>query len=260
MLELYFRKRGAVRRRRVRYSDKAGVSYCVHGAGLLGDCIHAIQHAFAASERLNRTIGIYPWGIGHKGLGWGYCSAPLIAELLGLLPNDGRVEMIAPDNPPRAKGFNWGNYVNIPTFDPFDEPAVEYVHFKETWKPGKRYRMCHQFYGTSLWRRQNFKKSEAIDLYLSLPTIDKVKLGLPRTLRESIGIMMQSDFFVGIDSGMTHLARCVGMPTFVNPNRVPMDWFHKWHKEGSPSYTVFRTLPQLHVQLRERLPWVLPGV
>jgi hypothetical protein len=215
-----------------------------------------------AHVRLKRMIGLYPWGMHLRNKSvHGRQVSGIIEELLRLFPPDCGVEIIAPEVPPSVGQFNWGRYINIPMVDPFyDEPPCEYLPIANSWRPGPHRRMCYQFYGTSDWRHQNFRKAEAIQLFESFPTIDKVKLGIPLTIQQSAEVMRHSDFFVGVDSGMLHLARCVGVPAFANPNRVPMPWFHQWHKEGSPSYTIFRSLPELHAHLRERLPWVLPGV
>jgi hypothetical protein len=261
VLELRVYSHRSTRARRVTLTDGVKVSYGVHGAGLLGDCIKAFQHAWVASKRFDTTIGLYPRGMGHDGLGAGFWQEGLLREVMALFEVNDDVELIIPEGLPKSVPFNYGKYMRVPMFDPFlNEDPVEYRLVKSAWKPGRYNRMCYQFYGTSFWRRQNFRKPEAIQLYCSFPEIEKVKLGLPLTLAQSAEIMRNSDFFVGIDSGMTHLARCIGIPAFVNPQRVPMDWFYRWHPKGSPSYIIFRTLPELYQQLRERLPWVLPAV
>lgn len=214
----------------------------------------------AASARCGQMVGLYPWGM-HLNQGYGVPVHGTVADLFRILPVEGRVEVIAPEIHPSQAPFVWGRYVLAPMYDPFyDEPADEYIPAKMIWKPGPYGRMCYQFYGSSDWRHQNFRKAEAAQLYQSFPTFDRVKVGIPMTLGQIVDVMLHSDFFVGIDSGMTHLARCVGIPTFVNPNRVAMDWFYRWHKEGSPSYTVFRSVPELHAKIRQQLPGVLPAV
>lgn len=261
MLELRFPDKHSNRCRLVRFADDVRISYSIHGAGLLGDCIKAFQHAWHASRYYNTIVGIYPRAVGHERLGAGFWREQLMREILDLFDVKGMVELVIPDEPPKSLPFNYGKYVRVPMFDPFlDEAPVEYRLIKTPWKSGRYMRMCYQFYGTSCWRRQNFRRGDALQLYNSFPNLEKVKLGLPLTLRQSVEVMLKSDFFVGIDSGMTHLARSVGIPTFVNPQQVPMDWFYRWHPKNSPSYTIFRSLTELHAQLREQLPWVLPAV
>lgn len=261
MLELRVRKRKEIRLHRVCLSDGMKLSYGIHGAGLLGDCIKAFQHAWAASRRWNTQIGLYPSSVGHEGLGAGFWQEGIVREIMALFDFNDAVELILPKELPRSLPFNYEKYMRVPMFDTFrDESPVEYQLVKRAWKPGRYNRMCYQFYGRSCWWQQNFRRDDAIQLHGSFANLDRVKLGVPLTIAQSVEVMRSSDFFVGIDSGMTHLARCVGVPTFVNPQKVPMNWFHRWHPQGSPSYTIFRTLAELHAQLRERLPWVLPAV
>jgi hypothetical protein len=238
-------------------SDSVHISFGIHGAGFLGDCIQAIQCAFNVSNRLGRKVGLYPVGMGHRGLGAGNCVVGVARELLQLFPAEGKVELITPDAYTTAK-FKWRDYIDVPMFDPFlDEPPCEYVLVKQPWQPphglaGLTYdRICYQFYGRSNWRQQNFKKAEALSLYHMFPDyVDKVKLGQPLSITDSVNVMLSSDLFIGINSGMTLLARSVGIPTFVHPQRIPMDWFHMWNKIDSPSYVLFRSLDELRVRLR----------
>ena len=272
MLELRFPVRSVVRPRRVLYAPSAGISYGILGGGRFGDCIRSIQHALVASERLGCLIGVYPWGVGRvtrprpweKGISPGRCAAEAVSFLLEQLPVAGKLEMIAPEVPSNRVPFSWGRYVHTPTFNPdpiTGEPiAIEYAQFKQVWKPGPYGRMCYQFSGISNWWQQSIRPGEGRELLELLPIMDKVRLGVPLSLGRSLEVMYQSDFFVGIDSGMAHMARCIGIPTFINPKRGPMDWFYRWHKEGSPSYTLFRTNAELLARLRERLPWLFAAV
>ena len=260
MLELRFPNRSSTRQRLVRLADGVCVSYHIYGVGFLGDCILAVQHALTASNRLGRMVGLYPWGIGNGGLSrWGI-STRLVVKLLELLPVDGKVEVIATEVPPEKVPFNWGKYLHVPTYNPWNEEPVEYALIRTPWKFGPYGRMCYQTRGRSAWRRQNFPGSEAVEIYNSFPTLERIEVGLPLSIDQSVEVMLKSDFFVGIDSGMAHLARCVGLPVFINPNRVPLDWFYRWHRQGSPSYTLFRTVPELRERVRERLPWALSAV
>ena len=273
MLEMRFPVHASVRPRRVRLSSAVGISYGITGGGRFGDCIRSVQQALAASERLGCLIGVYPWGVGNfpRVRPWlktagssGRYAADVVSFLLERLPAEGKLELIAPDIPSDRVPFTWGKYIHVPTFNPEimtgEHAANEYVKFKHAWKPGPYGRMCYQFYGVSYWWRQSIRREEGYALLNSLPPMDRVRVGLPMTLAQSLEVMYQSDFFVGIDSGMSHMARCLGIPTFINPKRVPMDWFYRWHKKDSPSYTLFRTNAELLERLRERLPWIFAGV
>jgi len=74
-----------------------------------------------------------------------------------------------------------------------------------------------------------------------------IRVGLPKTLEQSINDMCHSDFFVGIDSGMAHVARSVGIPVFLYRGKLDTDWIYKWHPEGS--VTLFDTIPELFDKL-----------
>lgn len=260
MLELRFPDSRSTRARRVLFTDLLSISYMVIGQGRLGDCIKTIQHALRAHERYRRLIGIYPWGM-HTGYKCGVPVHGTLRDLFPLFDLAGKVEMIETDITPDRTPANFGRYVRMPMYDPFyDEDPSEYVLIRDSWKPGPYGRMCYQFYGSSNWQLQNFNIGEAKSLYCSFPHLDKVKLGIPMTISQCVDVMQSSDFFVGIDSGMTHLARAVGLPTFVNKNKVADDWFHRWHPLGSPSYTLFSSVSELHAKIRQQLPGVLSEV
>ena len=254
MLTLFRPSHRAIRQRRIRLAENLSIAY--GGVGdAFGDCILTLQHALHASDRLGRCVGIYPYSPS------GRSKVAAFEELIPFFRTAGRVELIKAKGPVHDAKSGWGNYATIPMINPYlEESAIEYELFEECWKPGPYHRMCYQFYGNSGSHLKSFKRPEAIRLFESFSAIEKVKVGLPQTVQQTVATMFKSDFFVGIDSGMTHLARCVGIPVFVHPNRISMPYFYRWHKQGSPSYTVFRSLPELHAQLRERLPWVLPAV
>jgi len=260
LLELRFPDRSSFRPRRVRFADSVSISYMVIGQGRLGDCIKTIQHALRAHAQYRRLIGIYPWGMHHNYK----CGVPVhgtLRDLFTLFDLEGKVEVIETDITPDRTPVNCGRYARMPLYDPFnDEDPPEYVLIKDPWKPGPYGRMCYQFYGSSNWRLQNFKRWEAKQLYHSFSHLDKVKLGIPMTIAQCVDVMKRSDFFVGIDSGMTHLARSVGLPTFINKNKVADDWFYRWHLPGSRSYTLFTSVVELHTKIRQQLPGILPAV
>lgn len=71
-------------------------------------------------------------------------------------------------------------------------------------------------------------------------------LGKKQTIDECVRLMTGAAFFVGCDSGMSHLAHCVGIPTFIL-------------EYGLPIVTTHRNKPYIHCAgaedfLRNKLP------
>ncbi len=75
-----------------------------------------------------------------------------------------------------------------------------------------------QFDGISSAKEKN---SPAADIAAIVDTLDSkyhmqgVALGADQTIARCVELLAGSAFFVGCDSGMSHLAHCVGVPTFI---------------------------------------------
>jgi len=57
-----------------------------------------------------------------------------------------------------------------------------------------------------------------------------VEVGLPLTLEESVEEIAKADLFIGIDSGMTHVAYSVGAPVALLKNKVPWSMLECHHQ------------------------------
>jgi hypothetical protein len=245
------------RSRRIVMKETAGISYGLIGPPHLGDCWKVMQHALLASEKHKRPIGIYPYGWGGKP------ALTMLQYMRSLIASKGEIEYVATEVKPIPitfdHQFSWKSYPLVPMINALhEEETPEYLPTQQRWTPGPHGRMCYQFRGSG--RRQNFPYREWGRMLSAFRHLECIRVGLPWSLAQSIDIMCRSDFFLGIDSGMLHVARSTGVPIFINPNHVPLDWFHLWHPPGSPSYTIFRSLPELLTLLKERLPHVFPAV
>jgi len=68
------------------------------------------------------------------------------------------------------------------------------------------------------WNKERFFTDEKYlrDLVFKyLGKIEFIELGLPMTIKEDVEILSKSMMYFGIDSGISHLAHCVGTPTFL---------------------------------------------
>jgi hypothetical protein len=93
-----------------------------------------------------------------------------------------------------------------------------YVPTKVRWTRNDRRLISYQLETSTRHRPDRFCEPGLIeDLSDQLPDYEFIELGKTqqRTLHEIIAILSQSEFFVGIDSGMSHVAHSVGVPVFL---------------------------------------------
>jgi hypothetical protein len=67
-----------------------------------------------------------------------------------------------------------------------------------------------------------------VESLLSLQ-VEAIPIGLPQTLEEIIQVVSTSGFFVGIDSGMSHLCHSVGIPSVLLRNGLPLGYLQVTH-------------------------------
>ena len=107
------------------------------------------------------------------------------------------------------------------------------------WNPnqGKRFNFCYQLEPGKHVRHK--EKLLTCDPHKLLDRIDphswsaKCTVGLPNTIAQSIYIMTKSDFFIGICSGMSHVAHSVGLPVYLK------DWRHLKRSHPGKDYFAF---------------------
>ena len=103
-----------------------------------------------------------------------------------------------------------------------------YAKTRVVWSGGiKRNRICYQFDGRFSGRRKNPPENDLFKLVDFINGVDFVRLGGHLSLEKCVNIMANSDCFLGIDSGMSHIAHSVGVPTFIIKYRFNFDGYHK---------------------------------
>jgi len=181
-------------------------NFSLHPNSGFGDIIRAIQTASVyAEQHPSERVGINP-------LLGGRDAASTVLELLDSL------ELQQPVSLSYEKGE-------------FDSALISYVKTKNKWKPGKYERICYQFDGGS----HGSPSRASIDFFTkSFSGVTLVHIGKHFSIEHNINLLSKSDFFVGVDSGMLHLARSVGIPCFVVPGiKRSIEFVKQWHLENS---------------------------
>jgi len=141
-------------------------------------------------------------------------------EILPLLEQALILNISKKDIPNGAKLSNGGHLPNV------------YVPTRIKWCGGvKRNRICYQFDGRSSCRRKNPPEKDLFKLVDFIYGVDFVRLGGHLSLEKCVKIMASSDCFLGVDSGMSHIAHSVGVPTFIIKYRFNFD---SWHVNAPP--------------------------
>lgn len=77
--------------------------------------------------------------------------------------------------------------------------------------------ICYQFDGVSIADQKNPPPGELALLldWIHRSGFEAVRLGLPMTIEEDIVALANAVAFIGVDSGMSHIAHSTGTPTFL---------------------------------------------
>ena len=123
-----------------------------------------------------------------------------------------------------------------------------YVPTKVRWARSDSRIISYQIETPTKHRPDRFCHPRLIEgLSDQMPDYEFIELGKKHqsTISETIEILSQSELFVGIDSGMSHVAHSVGVPVFLKYH-AELDLFHP-NKE----YVVFRDGQDLKLKLCE---------
>jgi len=106
-----------------------------------------------------------------------------------------------------------------------------YVPTRRRWKPGRRGRISLHMANGQLpeTNLRNMPLGEYWELTAFLGTLGETAvLGGHRPLAECVGLMAESDLFVGMDSGMSHVCHSVGTPMLLYRWRGEdrLDFYH----------------------------------
>jgi hypothetical protein len=112
----------------------------------------------------------------------------------------------------------------------YDVWASPFLPTRVRWRAAERHRFaCYQLDGISSGSEKNLpREHEAILLrMLSASGFEPIRLGSHLSIAQCIRIASQSAFFVGVDSGMSHLCHSVGVPMFLIEHKLPVVTCHR---------------------------------
>jgi len=134
------------------------------------------------------------------------------------------------------------------TLDVTDEITTDFVDQWEAWNTkylptkiqhvGTSNKFTHQLVGGRLFNDQKCVSQEWLDTFESCTTdfnVESVPVGGHLTLEQCISEMAASKFFIGIDSGMSHLAHSVGVPVILVQSSFDFSKFHSGNEFTSIS-------------------------
>ncbi len=109
---------------------------------------------------------------------------------------------------------------------------VPYFPTIHQWKRGSHRRICYQFDGRTRPSATNPPSSE-VEAFLAFwvsEGYEAIRLGLPMSMTQSIRWLSVCDAFIGVDSGISHLAHSVQVPTFLLQYQHPLTQAHEGKK------------------------------
>jgi len=147
-------------------------------------------------------------------------------DILNELDSPGEIELVRSEPSIRLNTYNVWQSPYFPT--------------KTRWDAYGRHKyVAVQFDGESAKELKNASPDEEQmirDFVQQMcPGYSLVRLGKPLTVKECVEIAANSAFFVGVDSGMSHLCHSVGVPIFLMEYRLPVHTTH-----GGKAHTICR--------------------
>ena len=112
----------------------------------------------------------------------------------------------------------------------FDVWATPFYNTKNHWNYKVAHKnVCYQFDGLSAGSDKNPPAQEEKLLIRALEQsgFNPIKLGKNLSVKECIDAAVDSAFFVGVDSGMSHLCHSVGLPMFLLEYKLPVITSHR---------------------------------
>ena len=167
-----------------------------HGASL-GDLWATCNWLLRRSEAQQVPIYLSRWQDGAIDI------KPLLDEILSLVESTGYVRVV--DEPPTQC-----------IDDRYAVWSLPYCPTRQRWTPGPYGRIAIQLDGRSYAKEKNPPDDERALLESPwMPGSTITKIGLPLTLEQSVEVLAHSDVFLGVCSGMSHVAHSVGTPCFL---------------------------------------------
>ena len=216
-----------------------------------GDCWAVLNHAIRFSI-INKTkvwVSEYVCAATHMVPG-----LPSRGEFVGPLLREQLAEIKIPKGANIEIADKVVTEIRKITVEEFPYP---YFQTKRKWSPGPYGRVCIQTDNSQIPDNcsRSFKYHDRKALYEWLQ--DKthhIILGKPYTVAQCVDVASTSDLFIGMDSGMSHLAHSVGLPVILL-DWVALDRFHP-----GKAFFRFQNAPEA-IKLAERLlrdvsPWI----
>lgn len=188
--------------------------YCASGRGL-GDCWATVNYLFNKSLELREEVVVSSWyynrrkkkrDVNYK-----------LNEIISLIDCDGKISVTDDEG---DRYLSWKEVFSSP-----------YLPSKIKWTPNDSKVFCYQFDGKS----HKCKNLPPKDEELVLKTMkdegyETIRLGKHLSLKECLEIMSHSELFLGVDSGMMHVAHSSGVPTYIARNLRLAEHIEESHK------------------------------
>lgn len=110
--------------------------------------------------------------------------------------------------------------------DGFDVWASPAWPTKPRWSLLGNHQVCYQFDGVSSAESKN-PSPQDLDRILEAIGTDGIRLGNHQTLTDIVALLSKSSLFVGVDSGMSHIAHSVGVPVLIVEYGLPVITCHR---------------------------------
>jgi hypothetical protein len=176
----------------------------------LGDCWLNLNYLINLAIRKNEVLRTSLWYLNH---GKKLRRADKCKEILPL--------------------FKYSNYIELGEWEPTEwkipwQQLSKYpiIPTTITWSPNNSKKICYQLDAKSK-KGQAFPSKDIENELLDRigQNYELVKLGLGKTLKQCVEDLATCEIFVGVDSGMGHMAASVGTPIFYcQNNRDPSCW------------------------------------
>jgi hypothetical protein len=106
----------------------------------------------------------------------------------------------------------------------------KYLPTKQRWDPTENW-IAYQFDGRS-HHHKNLSRNQEHEILSAIRRrgFKPVRLGGHISLMECVDILSRSHMFVGVDSGMSHIAHSVRIPMILFANGASLDWIQQFHE------------------------------
>ena len=187
-----------------------------HGVGL-GDGLALVNYVLKVSEKEGKTEKVY--------VGANHWVASKINEYLGILDTTGVIQIVTEHDPN-------DDFIEVPWNKRF---TTDYCPLKNTWKPNSNKIISYQLFGRNgggFCKKCSKKEKEFLEKHYSQKGYELRWLDVGKSLKECMDILAESEFYIGVDTGITHLALCSGIPIHLIRNcRSIVNIFHSYsHK------------------------------